>query len=190
VRRGEPIDLKASAGSVAPGVERNAVARNMSNTGPGTVSAPAPGRVPVGRAAVAPRPGAVLPAGTPKEQYTYALSLLRKRNYTGAETAFKAFIEKYPENDLSGNAMYWMGETFYVRKNFSEAARIFLDGYQRFPTGGKASGNLLKLAKSLSEIGEITSACASYNELLKTFPGAGARTISTARNELARLKCG
>jgi tol-pal system protein YbgF len=197
VRRGEIFDLKSSKGTVAPGIERKAVARNLSNppnaaspANPVTTAAPAPGRVAVGRTAVASTQGALLPSGTPKEQYTYALSLLRKRNYTGAETAFKAFIDKYPKNALSGNAMYWMGETFYVRKNFSEAARIFLDGYQRFPKGGKASGNLLKLAKSLSEIGEITSACASYNELLKTFPGAGARTISTARNELARLKCG
>jgi tol-pal system protein YbgF len=146
--------------------------------------------VAVGRKEVGSTSGAALPAGTPKDEYTYALSLLRKRDYTGAETAFKAFIDKYPENYLSRNAMYWMGQTFYVRKNYSEAARIFLDGYERFPTSEKASGNLLGLAKSLSEIGEITSACASYNELLKTFPGAGARTIYTARNDLARLKCG
>ena len=191
VRRGETIDLKSSTGTVAPGIERKAVARNLSSpANPAPIAAPAPGRVSAARTAVASTSGSLLPAGTPKEQYTYALSLLRKRNYTGAESAFKAFIDKYPENALSGNAMYWMGETYYVRKNFSEAARIFLDGYQRFPKGGKASGNLLKLAKSLSEIGEIASACASYNELLKTFPDAGARTISTARNELARLKCG
>lgn len=192
IRRGEAIDPKHNAGTIAPGLERRAVARSLSsqpNLQSAATAAPAPGRVSVGRATVASAPRSVLPAGAPKDQYNFALSLLRKRNYPGAEIAFREFIEKHPDNDLSGNAMYWMGETFYVRKDFAEAARIFLDGYQRFPTGGKAAGNLLKLAKSLSEIGEVNSACASYKELLSTFPDAGARTLSTARHESARLKC-
>jgi TolA-binding protein len=85
--------------------------------------------------------------------------------------------------------MFWMGKTYYVRKNYTEAARIFLDGYQRFPKGGKAAGSLLELARSLSEIGEKKSACVSYKKLLDTFPKASNRILSTAKNAVNSLKC-
>lgn len=194
VRRGDVVDAKSGSATIAPGMERQAAARNLSTKPRKQIptATPAPPSVAVSNsnlAALQPT-ASVLPAGSPKEQYDYAFSLLRKRDYQASETALRAFIEKYPNNQLSGNAMYWMGETFYVRKDYTEAARIFLDGYQRFPKGAKAADNLLKLAKSLSEIGEKKSACASYKELLKAFPKASSRMLSAAKNEVSRLKCG
>lgn len=194
VRRGDLVDTNSGTATIAPGMERQAAARDISSASRQKfpVAKPAPPSVAVSNsnlAALRPTPS-VLPPGSPKEQYAYAFSLLRKRNYQGAEIAFRAFVEKHPDDQLSGNAMYWMGESFYVRKDYTEAARIFLDGYQRFPKGAKAADNLLKLAKSLSEIGEKKSACASYKELLKTFPKASDRMLSAAKNEVVRLKCG
>ncbi|MBT5110388.1 MAG: tol-pal system protein YbgF [Rhodospirillaceae bacterium] len=194
VRSGDVVDTKSGSATIAPGVERQAAARNISPQSRQQISTATPTSPSVAvsnsnLAALQPT-ASVLPPGSPKEQYDYAFSLLRKRDYQGSETALRAFIEKYPNNQLSGNAMYWMGETYYVRKDYTEAARIFLDGYQRFPKGAKAADNLLKLAKSLSEIGEKKSACASYKELLKIFPKASNRMLSAAKNEFRRLKCG
>ena len=39
--------------------------------------------------------------------------------------AFTKFIKEYPDNKLSSNAYYWLGETFYVRKNYQLAAYNF-----------------------------------------------------------------
>lgn len=154
-------------------------------------AAPAPGGVLTSVASVArPLASGELPEGTVRQQYEYAFGKLKTRNYDDAENALRAFVDRHPDDPLAGNAMYWMGETYYVRKQYSEAARIFLDAYQRFPKGNKAPDNLFKLAKSLSQIGEDQSACTTYAELVKTFPSANQRILSGARSDMTRLGCG
>lgn len=157
---------------------------------PEAQAAPAPGSVTASRPSVA---SAVapdgLPEGTANQQYEYAFGKLKQRDYDQAEAALRAFVERHPDDPLAGNAMYWMGETYYVRKQFPEAARIFLDAYQRFPKGNKAADNLFKLAKSLAQIGETTSACTTYVELVKSFPNANARILSGAQTDMKSLGC-
>ncbi len=157
---------------------------------PAPQAAPAPGNV---TASISPivRPlgSGELPEGTPRQQYEFAFGKLKERKYEAAENALRAFVDRHPDNPLAGNAMYWMGETLYVRKQFPEAARIFLDAYQRFPKGNKAPDNLFKLAKSLVQIGETTSACTTYAELVKTFPSANTRILTGTKNEMKRLGC-
>lgn len=160
-------------------------------TPPKAVSAPAPGRVSASETSVARAVSSDgLPEGTAQQQYAFAFGKLKQRDYDDAETALRAFVERHPDDPLAGNAMYWMGETYYVRKLYPEAARIFLDAYQRFPKGNKAPDNLFKLAKSLVQIGEASSACTTYVELVKTFPNANARILSGAQSDIQRLGCG
>jgi TolA-binding protein len=68
----------------------------------------------------------VLPKGTPIERYNYIYSLLLKEQLPEAEVAFKEFLEKHGDDDLAGNAQYWLGEIYYARNKLSEAARAFL----------------------------------------------------------------
>lgn len=154
-------------------------------------AAPVRGGVTSSVASVArPLTAGELPEGTTRQQYEYAFGKLKERDYDAAENALRTFVDRNPDDPLAGNAMYWMGETYYVRKQFSEAARIFLDAYQRFPKGNKAPDNLFKLAKSLVQIGETQSACTTYSELVKTFPSANRRILSGAKTDMTRLGCG
>ena len=177
IRQGQ----KPRPGAVAPPPRYAAAPAPRSAPGPAVVSAGG-----VQQTVSTPR---ILPDGTVQEQYTFAFKLLRKRDYVTAETALREFIERHPDVPLAGNAMYWMGETYYVRKDYEEAARIFLDAYQRFPKGNKAADNLFKLAKSLAQIGENASACATYGKLLKSLPTANARILASARSNMSRLEC-
>jgi TolA-binding protein len=82
-----------------------------------------------------------------------------------------------------------LGETYYVRKQYTDAAIIFSDGYERFPEGSKAPDNLLKLGKSLAAVGEIAAACKTYSELLRQFPNANTRILANAKGEFGRAGC-
>src|SRR3546814_7929203 len=108
--------------------------------GPGSAAAaPAPSAAPAqpntgGKGAAANEAQtAALPGGSVREQYDHAFSLMKQRDFAGAETAWKAFVEKHPDHDLAANGLYWLGETYYVQGNYAEAARTFLKGFQRFP---------------------------------------------------------
>ena len=137
-----------------------------------------------------PPPAPALPAGTVKEQYDYAFSLLRQQEYAEAERALTAFIETHPDVPLSGNANYWLAETYYVRGDFHKAAGYFAAGYKNFPDGNKASDNLLKLAMSLANLKETDQACLTFKELSERYPDAPPSIKQRAAFESQRAGCG
>lgn len=130
-----------------------------------------------------------LPNGSPQQQYDYAFGLLRDANYAAAERALRDFIRRYPDNRLSSNAQYWLGETYYVRRNFQAAAAAFAEGYQRYPKGPKAADDLLKLGSSLSMLGRRPDACRSFAQLDRDFPIAPANLKAKEAEEKRRAGC-
>ena len=135
-------------------------------------------------------PGAYVLAGAnPEEQYQQAFGLLSQANYGEAELALRAFVAQNPQDPLAGNAKYWLGETFYVRQDYRQAAITFAEAYQEYPGSGKAPDNLLKLGMSLSALGSKNDACGTFAELLKRYPQAAATVMQRAKQERQRLAC-
>lgn len=156
-----------------------------------SVSALSSGAAATGTALSSPPPLApALPAGTVKEQYDYSFSLLRQQEYAEAERALTAFIEAHPDHPLTGNANYWLAETYYVRGDFRKAAGYFAAGYKNFPESNKASDNLLKLAMSLANLKETDQACLTFKELAERYPNAPPSIKQRADFESQRAGCG
>jgi tol-pal system protein YbgF len=130
-----------------------------------------------------------LPSGSPQEQYNYAFGLLRQAKYDAAEQALRSFIQRYPNDALAGNAQYWLGESFYVRKDYGNAAAVFAEGYQKYPKGAKAADALLKLGMSLAQLGQKPDACRAFARFDRDFPSAPAETKSRSSDEKKRLGC-
>ncbi len=131
----------------------------------------------------------LLPEGTPKDKYDYAHSLLSQANYGGAEQALRAFLDQHPDDPLAGNAMYWLGETYYVRERFQDAAVAFAEGYKNYPDSIKAPDNLLKLGKSLAALGSTSNACGTFMVLLDRYEDAPTTVLRRARKERQKLAC-
>ncbi len=132
---------------------------------------------------------ALLPDGTPKEQYEYALGLLRQADYPMAEKSFRAFIATHGDHEMVANAQYWLGETFYVRKDYTNAAVIFAEGYEKFANSPKAPDNLLKLGLSLANINEQQQACRAFSELERRFTNAPSVIMNRALKERKAIGC-
>ncbi|HZB92115.1 MAG TPA: tol-pal system protein YbgF [Stellaceae bacterium] len=149
------------------------------------------GQLPAGAQPTAAAAGATgtLPSGSPQEQYNYAFGLLRQANYPAAEQALRAFIQRYPKDPLAGNAQYWLGETYFVRQDYSNAAAVFAEGYEKYPKGGKAADNLLKLGLALGQLGQKADACRAFARLDRDFPTALATLKERAGEEKKRLGC-
>lgn len=126
---------------------------------------------------------------TPQEQYDRAFSMLRSADYAGAETAFTAFIGKYPKDKLVDNAKYWLGETHYVRGEYDAAAIAFADAYQSAPKSSKAPDSLFKLGLSLAGLKKTEDACTTLGEVGTRYPNAAASIKSRAEQEMKKLKC-
>ena len=138
-----------------------------------------------------PRPPSerMLPSGSASEQYNYAFGLLKQADYPAAEAALKSFVEQHPKDPMAGNAQYWLGETYYTRGRFIEAASAFAEGYKRYPKGSKAPDELLKLGMSLARANQKQNACVALAQLDHDFPSAGAAIKDRAGAEKKRLGC-
>jgi len=157
---------------------------------PAPQAAPRPGAVTAGQLAMVPPVGEVrLPDGTPKVQYDFAFDLLRRNDFARAEMAFREFLKRHPKDPLSGNAQYWLGETYYVRGDFQQAAVEFMAGYQNYPGTNKGPDNLLKLGMAMSNLGQTQGACTALNRLAKDYPKAPPEVTKPAAAERAKLKC-
>jgi tol-pal system protein YbgF len=121
--------------------------------------------------------------------YENAFALIKASQYDAAEREFSKFLEGYPNHVLAGNAKYWLGETYYVRGNFETAARIFAEGYQKYPEGAKAADNLLKLGMSLAGLGKTEDACIALGQLDKTSLAGAGPVMRRAEQEKSRLGC-
>ena len=130
-----------------------------------------------------------LPTDSAASMYDAAFQALREQKYDRAETAFKAFLKKYKDDALAGNAQYWLGETYYVRGNYPEAAKIFAQGYQKYPKSSKAPDNLLKLGLSLSQNGKTKEACVTLQQLGVQYTNAAAVIKQRAADERKKLQC-
>jgi tol-pal system protein YbgF len=128
-------------------------------------------------------------AGSPQDQYNVAFSLLRQARYEDAEQALRGFVQHNPRDALAPAAQYWLGETFYVRKDYANAAAAFADGYERYPKSPKGPDFLLKLGMSLANAGQKDNACRAYLRLDRDYPQAASEIRDRSGAEKKRLGC-
>ena len=125
----------------------------------------------------------------PSDIYKHAYNMLIQENFLEAEKFFNIFIGENPKDPLASNAYYWLGETFYVQKEFQKAAISFAKGYQQFPKGNKALDQLFKLALTFINLGKNEDACASFSKLDAEFPDAPKRIKGRVKDYKVRAKC-
>ena len=135
------------------------------------------------------QPEVTLPSGDPAAQYDFAFSQLRRGDFAAAEAAFGAFLDAHPDDALAGNAQYWLGETFYVRKDYPRAAEAFLKGFQSYSDSNKGPDSLLKLGMTLSAMEKMAEACAAFDELEARYPDAIPAIKNQTEAQKARLGC-
>ena len=130
------------------------------------------------------------PNAPPREQYETALGLLQRGEWTAAESAFDTFLQRFPDDQLAANAAYWLGETYYIRQDYADAAAIFARNYRSYgPEAAKAPDNLLKLGMSLSSLGDRERACQTFAELQKRHADAAVPVRQAVARESAAAGC-
>lgn len=161
---------------------------------PGPPPRAATGAPPPPPPAPAAAPAPVLPAGPPERQYEHAYSLLVKAqreqtDFGPPEQAFRAFVAAHGSHRLAGNAQYWLGETFYVRQDYQQAAAAFGEGARAFPNSDKAPDTWLKLGISLGKLNRKREACGALAEMARRYPAASASVKQVAARERQSLGC-
>ncbi len=136
----------------------------------------------------APAPGPASDSD-PATQYDRAFTALRTGDYASAESRFESFLAAHPTHGLAANAKYWLGESYYARKDYEKAARTFAEAYQQYPKSPKTPDNLLKLAMSLAGMGNKKDACVAFAQLHHEYPDGTGPVLARAAQEMKKLGC-
>lgn len=130
---------------------------------------------------------ASLPASAQEQKdYDAAFSLMKQGLYERAAKGFRDFNAKYPQSALRDNAQYWLGEGYYVSRNFRQAFEEFAKVVSDYPKSLKTPDALLKIGYCYYELGEWTKARANLNQVIARYPGTP--TAKSAEQRLAKMK--
>ncbi len=139
--------------------------------------------------AAAPTPAAAAAAADPLEEqaaYEGAFGLLRDGRYKRAGEAFTRFLDKYPASGYADNALYWLGESHYVIRDFDAAAAAFRRVVAEHPDSDKTTHAQLKIGYILHEQGQLDEAEQVLTELVNGHPDSTAARL--ARERLQRIR--
>ncbi len=139
----------------------------------GISAGPAPGAAGAGQPAAG--------AGGDQAAYEQAFNILKAGKYPDAITAFQQFLQTWPQSSLADNAQYWLGESYYVTRDFQSAAAAFQTLLDRWPDSRKAPDALLKLGYTQAELKHTAQARATLISVSTRFPGSDAANLAAAR---------
>ena len=119
-----------------------------------------------------------------------AYAPVEAKDYAKAEQTLPAFIAANPKAARASSAQYWLGRTFMAQEKYAQAAKAFLDGYQKYPKGVRAPDSLLWLGNALIALKKPDQACRSFNELDQVYGAKLSAALKTAATEArAKAKC-
>ena len=121
--------------------------------------------------------------------YSHAFKLLNEKKFAEAAASFDTFVKKYPSDPLTSNAFYWLGESQYIRKDYTRSAESFRKGFETNTDGQKAPDNLYKLAMSLSQVKRTSEACIVLGRVIEKYSETAARTAIKAQEARTNLQC-
>jgi tol-pal system protein YbgF len=177
--------LAAIGGGSAGGAAAGALSGSGSGAGTGAGgSSPQSGS---GAASAAPGAGSAGAdsggAGTSEEQRVYGQSFdaLKAGSYSIAITGFKDFLTSYPASPLAENAQYWLGEAYYVTRDFDSASGAFKSVLSKWPDSRKAPDALLKLGYTQLAQNKAGEGRTTLSQVVQKYPGTDAAKLAADR---------
>ena len=132
-------------------------------------------------AATAPPAKPVPATADEKAAYDAAMNALKAGEYVDSSRQFGDFLARYPNGPYAPNALYWLGESYYVTENYPLAAEQFRVLVERYPTHDKTPGGMLKLGLSQLGMKENSTGRATLQAVVKQYPGSDAARTAQQR---------
>jgi len=115
--------------------------------------------------------------------YRSAVELVKSGKHDEAVSALRAFLKTYPRHDYADNAQYWLGESFYARKDYQQALTEFRATIETYPRGNKVPDALLKVGYCYSALGQKDKARAIMEQVVNLYPKSEPAALAAKRLE-------
>ena len=120
--------------------------------------------------------------------YEQAFNMLKTGDYAAALSRFKSFLVQFPQGEFSDNAQYWLGEAYYVTRDFEAAATEFDKVLNLYPDSSKVADARLKIGFSHYELGNWKDAGKALQAVIAKHDGTTASRLAEKRLQQMRLE--
>jgi tol-pal system protein YbgF len=118
--------------------------------------------------------------------YRDAYETFHKGNLEGARRKFEAFLKQYPNTELSDNAQFWIGDTYYLKKDYEKAILEYEKAIVKYPEGDKIPAAIFKQALAFLELGDKTNAKNLFKRVIEKYPHSDQADL--AKKKLETIK--
>jgi tol-pal system protein YbgF len=127
-------------------------------------------------------------AADEKAAYDQAFQALKELRYADAAEDFQSFLDQYPNSDFADNAQYWLGESYYVTRNYDIALTAFQTLLDQYPESPKSPDALLKVGYTHYELEQWDSARAALTQVQENYPDTTLSRLAENRLRSMRME--
>lgn len=115
-----------------------------------------------------------------------AYTFYKAENYQSAASAFSDFLKAYPQSVHEANVDYWMGNSYFLLKDYKHCLNSYETLVSKFPDHPRVAEAMLNIAECQLELKNKTAARKTLKQLISQFPGSDAS--DKAKKRLATIK--
>jgi len=120
-------------------------------------------------------------AAAEKAAYDNAFQALKELRYADAAQLFQDFRNTYPNSEYADNAQYWLGESYYVTRNYDIALNAFQSLIDKYPSSSKVPDALLKIGYTHYELEQWDRARAALTQVEQDYPDTTLARLAASR---------
>ena len=123
-----------------------------------------------------------------KAAYDDAFQSLKDLKYADAAAQFQTFLQQYPGSEYADNAQYWLGESYYVTRNYDIALEAFQGLLSKYPNSPKVPDGLLKIGYTHYELKQWDLARAALEQVQQQYEGTTLARLAGSRLRSMKLE--
>lgn len=114
-------------------------------------------------------------------RYNSILRILQRKDYDAAIPQFRDFVKDNPGSTYSANAQYWLGECYFGKGDYVNAAKEFQSVVDNYPESDKTCDARLKQGYAFDELKQPDKAKLFLTEVLRACPKTKSASLATDR---------
>ncbi len=120
-----------------------------------------------------------------KDVYMEAYQAYRDGNSEKAREQFMSILNKYPENDYSDNARFWVAESHYSEGSYEDAILAYEELFKKNPESDKVPGAMLKQGLAFYALKDNNTGKIVLEKLIEKYPDSEQARL--ARKKINKL---
>ena len=123
----------------------------------------------------------------PEGLYKNAYEDYLRGNFEEARTKFLRFLKYYSNKEISENALFWVGETYFIEKDYENAISEYKKVVAEYPKGNNVPAALFKQAIAFLELKDKNNAVDLLKRVIKQYPNSDqAEMAKKSLNEMEK----